>query len=247
MRAGAAWPTFAPGSPAKHTEVHSMQAESRLDNPRWELATAIVIAVVSLSTALAVWWTGTVASNSADLNRQGMIDAIKVQAGTNESWRKAYEEAAYAARYAISAAEAQALSESDDAASRARGENLRTYLLPSLQLLAAPLASDPTYALPDGTYDIQRRFDDLQAGSELSGLDPAVSFDSADRLAAQQRWLVVGSVCLAISLFWLALAQISHARRRLISFLVGLGFFGASLVWFLIVGLVFALLGGGAL
>ena len=32
-----------------------MQAQDRLDSPRWELATAIVIAIVSLTTALAVW------------------------------------------------------------------------------------------------------------------------------------------------------------------------------------------------
>ena len=67
-----------------------MQTASRFDSPRWELATAVVIGIVSLSTALAVWWTSTIASRRADLNRQGMIDAIKVQAGTNEDWRKAY-------------------------------------------------------------------------------------------------------------------------------------------------------------
>jgi hypothetical protein len=36
-----------------------------------------------------VWWTSTIASRGADLYWQGMIDAIKVQADTNENWRKA--------------------------------------------------------------------------------------------------------------------------------------------------------------
>jgi hypothetical protein len=67
-----------------------MQTENRLDSPRWELATAIVIAIVSLTTALAVWWTSTIASRAADFSRQGLIDAIKVQAGANEDWRKVY-------------------------------------------------------------------------------------------------------------------------------------------------------------
>lgn len=223
-----------------------MQTASRFDSPRWELATAVVIGVVSLSTALAVWWTSTIASRRADLNRQGMIDAIKVQAGANEDWRKAYEEAAYAARYAIGAAEAEALVASDDPGARARGENLKAYLLPNLQLMAAPLGSDPEYALPAGTYDIPRRIQDLEAGSDLGALDPAETFAAADRLGAQQRWLVVGSVLLAISLFWLALAQISHSRRRLLTFFVGLGFFAASLFYLLVVSVVFALLQGGA-
>ena len=223
-----------------------MQSTSRFDSPRWELATAVVIAIVSLSTALAVWWTSTIASRGADLNRQGLIESIKVQAGSNEDWRKGYEEAAYAARFAVSSAEAEALIASDDPGAQARGENLKTYLLPNLQLMAAPLGSDPAYALPDGTFDIARRIEDLQAGGDLAALDPAATFDSADRLAGQQRWLVIGSVQLAISLFWLALAQISHARRRLLSFFVGLGFFAFSLFWFLVVGIVFALLQAGA-
>jgi hypothetical protein len=67
-----------------------MQTENRLDSPRWELATAIVIAIVSLTTVLAVWWASPVASNAADMSRQGLIDAVKVQAGANEDWRNAY-------------------------------------------------------------------------------------------------------------------------------------------------------------
>lgn len=224
-----------------------MQSASRFDSPRWEMATAAVIAVVSLATALAVWWTSRVASSSADLNRKGLIEAIQVQAGTSEDWRKAYEEAAYGARFAVAAAEAEALMASDDPGAPARGENLQAYLLPNLQLLASPLASDPAYARSDGTYDIAQRIEDLQASSELSQLDPQASFASADRLASQQRWLVVGSVLLAISLFWLAVAQISRTRRRFLSFLVGLAFFAVSLSWFLIVGVVFAVLEGGAL
>jgi hypothetical protein len=101
--------------------------------------------------------------------------------------------------------------------------------------------------LPDNTYDIAGRFEGLQAGSELAALDPADSFSRSERLASQQRWLVVGGVLLAISLFWLAPAQISHARRRLLTLGVGLAFFAAGVTWFLIVGVVFALLKGAAL
>jgi hypothetical protein len=224
-----------------------MQTQNRLDSPRWELATAIVIAIVSLTTALAVWWTSTIASRAADYSRQGLIDAIKVQAGANEDWRKAYEEAASAARFSTYAAEAEALVASADPAAQARGENIRTYLLPNLQLPAAPLATDPVYALPNGAYDIARRIEDLQAGSDLAALEPEASFARGDRMASQQRWLVIGSVLLAISLFWLAVAQISHARRRALTFLVGLAFFGAGVSWLLIVGAVYALFSGGAL
>lgn len=223
-----------------------MQTQNRLDSPRWELATAIVIAIVSLTTALAVWWTSTIASRAADYSRQGLIDAIKVQAGANEDWRKAYEEAASAARFSTYAAEAEALAGSADPAAQVRGENIKTYLLPNLQLPAAPLATDPVSTLPNGAYDIARRIEDLQAGSDLAALDPEASFARGDRMASQQRWLVVGNVLLAISLFWLAVAQITHARRRALTFVVGLAFFGAGVSWLLVVGAVYALFSGGA-
>jgi hypothetical protein len=157
------------------------------------------------------------------------------------------EEAAYAARYSAYAAEAEALITSADPGAQARGENIKAYLLPNMQLLAAPLAADPVYALPDGTYDIAGRFADLQAGSELAALDPGGTFAHGDRMASQQRWLVIGSVLLAISLFWLAVAQITHARRLVLTFIVGLDFFGTGIAWFLIVGGVFALLDRAAL
>jgi hypothetical protein len=224
-----------------------MQPNGRLDSPRWELMTAIVIAVVSLVTALAVWWTSTVASASADASRQGLIDAIKAQALTSEDWRKVYEEAVNAARYAAFTAEAEALISSDDPGAQARGENMKAYLLPNLQLVAAPLAVDPAYANADGSYDIPKRFADLQAATEGPAIDPQASFARAGRLASQHRWLVVGSVLLAVSLFWLAIAQIGRGRRRLLSFLVGLACFGTGALWFLIVGLAFAFLAGGAL
>jgi len=105
-----------------------------------------------------------------------LIDAIKVQAGANEDWRQAHKEAASAARFSAYAAEAEALVSSADSAAQARGENLKAYLLPNLQLPAAPLATDPVYALPSGTYDIARHIEDLQAGSDLATLDPEASF-----------------------------------------------------------------------
>jgi hypothetical protein len=42
-------------------------------------------------------------------------------------------------------------------------------------------------------------------------------------------------------------AQITHARRLVLTFIVGLDFFGTGIAWFLIVGGVFALLDGATL
>ena len=222
-----------------------MQKPKWWESPRLEVLVAFLIAIVSLTTALSVWQTNTVGSTASDESRQGLIDAVKKQAFANEDWRKAYEEASFAHTYAIDAANADTLAASSDPAALAQAKNIKKYLLPNMQLLAAPLAVDKKYARADGTYDIQKRFDDLQAESKQSDLDPQASFKRADSFFAQQRWLVVGSVLLAISLFWLGLAQISGARKRFVTMLIGLFFYGLGLVWFLGVEAVFLVMRGG--
>lgn len=224
-----------------------MQKPKWWESPRLEVLVAFLIAVVSLSTAFSVWRTNTIGSNASDGSRQGLIDAVKRQAYANENWRKAYEEASFAHNYAIDSANADTLAASNDPAAQAQAKNLKKYLLPNLQLLAAPLAVDKKYANPDGTYDLQKRFDDLQAESEQVKLDPEASFKLADSFYAQQRWLVVGSVLLAISLFWLGLAQISGAGKRFVTMLIGLFFYGVGLVWFLSVEAIFMFMRKGGL
>jgi hypothetical protein len=224
-----------------------MQKPMWWESSRLEVLVALLIAIVSLTTAFSVWRTNTVGSSASDESRQGLIDAVKKQAFANENWRKAYQEAAFAHSYAIDAASAETLAASSDPAAQAQAKNIKKYLLPNMQLLAAPLAVDKKYARSDGTYDIQKRFDDLQAESKQVDLDPQASFKRADSLFAQQRWLVVGSVLLAISLFWLGLAQISGARKRFVTMLIGLLFYGLGLVWFLGVEAIFLFLRRGGL
>lgn len=220
-----------------------MQKPKWWESSRLEGVVVLLIAIVSLTTALSVWRTNSIGSNAADESRQGLIDAVKNQAFFNENWRKAYEEAAFAHNYAVYAAGADTLSASKDPAAQAQAANIKKYLLPNMQLLAAPLAVDKKYAKPDGTYDIQKRFDDLQAENEP--LNPEASFKRADTYYAQQRWLVVGSVLLAVSLFWLGLAQISGAGKRFVTMLIGLFFFGLGVLWFLSVEAVYMFMRGG--
>ena len=205
---------------------------------RFEVINAILIAVVSLTTAIAVWRTNMVGSNAADENRQGLIDAVKKQAFDNENYRKVYEEAGFAYQFAVKQAEAQALETSDDSSARDRAANIRQYLLPNLQLLAQPLATDEKYRNPDGTYDLQRRLEDMQSPEERQ-LDPSASFARAASLSSEQRWLVIGSVLVTVSLLWLAIAEISKGRLRVWGFLFGLGVYLFGAVWFAVVEIVF--------
>ena len=205
---------------------------------RFEIINAILIAVVSLTTAFAVWRTNLVGSNADDENRQGLIDAVKKQAFGNEHHRKVYEEAGFAYQFAVKQAEALALEASDDPAAQERAANIQQYLLPNMQLLAQPLATDEKYQNADGTYDLQTRLADMQ-NAEEDKLDPSISFARADSLFAEQRWLVVGSVLLAVSLFWLALAEVSNGRLRTGGFTIGLAVYLLGILWFVGVELIY--------
>jgi hypothetical protein len=205
---------------------------------RFEIVNAILIAVVSLTTAFAVWRTNVVGSNAADESRKGLIDAVKKQAFDNENFRKVYEEAGFAYQFSVKQAEVEALEASEDPVVQDQAANIRQYLLPNMQLLGQPLATDEKYQNTDETYDLQKRLADMQSAEE-SQLDPTASFARADSFFSQQRWLVVGSVILAVSLFWLALAEVSSERLRGWEFTLGLGIYLLGILCFVCVELIF--------
>ena len=211
---------------------------------RFEVVNAILIALVSLTTAFSVWRTNVVGSEAADDSRLGLIDAVKDQSLDNENYRKLYEEAGFSYQFAVKEVEAQTLEAGSNADARDRAANIQQYLLPNMQLLAQPLATDEKYRKADGTYDLQKRFSDLQNDGQEKP-DPSTAFARADSFFAEQRWLVIGSILLAVSLFWLTLAEIGGERLRALKFIIGFGVYLFGVTWFLGVELVFFLLRRG--
>jgi hypothetical protein len=225
-----------------------MTEKRRLDPARMDVMIAVLIALVSLTTALAAWRTNTVGSSAADANRQGLIDALKKGAAQNEAWRKVYEEAGYASSFAIESAAADAMDASKDKSLTAAAKNLRQYLLPSMQLLSEPLGTQEKYLKSNGNFDIEKRFTDLEAEApDLVALDPAISFKRADQYSSEQRWLTVGTVLLAISLLWLGLAEVLSGRGRTVNLTLGIGVYLLGLLFFVIVEAVFIIGRGGVL
>jgi hypothetical protein len=225
-----------------------MTEKKMLDPARMDVLIAVLIALVSLTTALAAWRTNVVGSNAAEANRQGLIDALKKGAAKNEDWRKVYEEAGYAASFAVESAAADAMESSKDESLQAEAKNLRQYLLPSLKLLSEPLGTQEKYLKSDGTFDIEKRLTDLEAEApDLLALDPAASFRLSDRYSSEQRWLTIGTVLLAISLLWLGLAEMLSGRGRTINLALGVGVYLFGLLFFLTVEIVAIVGRGGVL
>ena len=209
---------------------------------------AILIALVSLTTALAAWRTAALGSTAGDLIYQGLINAVKLQAAANEDWRQAFQEAGYARDYLVTLAGLTAQEKSTDPASLEQAAQLRNYLLPGMESLATPLGTDPAYLTPQGPLNIQQRFSELEKqSSDLSSLNPQGSFTLADTYYSEQRWLVTGTILIAISLFWLGLCQLSNLRPRILILALGIMVYAFGLVWSLGVEIVFFFLRGGAL
>lgn len=223
-----------------------MSIEKQLETGRLQLALAFLIAVVSLTTALVVWRINAIGSNADDIVRQGLINAIKKQTSANEDWRKVYEEASYARDYSIYLAGVQVMENSGDAAMASQAGTLRQFMLPNLQLLSSPLGTEAKYLKPDGSYDLEKRFTDLEAENlELSKLDPQATFDLANSYYSHKRWISVSLILLAISLMWLTLAEISKKWLTSVSLLLGIGIYLAGVVWLIGVEVIFFVSRGG--
>ena len=218
-----------------------------LEPEKLEILIAVFIALVSLTASLAAWRTNVVGSSASDADRQGLIDALKKGAAQNEDWRRAYEEAGFARDYVIAAAAVDAMEASKDAGLKSAASTQRQYLLPGMQMLSDPLGTQEKYLNPDGTFDLEKRFADLEAETpDLAALDPLASFELADHYSSEQRWLTVGTVLLVISLFWFGIAELTKERARLLNLMIGFGIYLFGVAFLAVVELVAYIARGGA-
>ena len=219
-----------------------------LEPERLDILIAVLIALVSLTASLAAWRTNVVGSSASDANRQGLIDAVKKGAAQNENWRMVYQEAGFARDFVIASAVVDAMEASGDESFQSAASTQRQYLLPGMQLLSEPLGTQEKYLKADGTFDLDKRFADLEAEApDLSALDPIASFKLADQYSSEQRWLTIGTVLLVISLFWFGVAELTKERGRLINLFIGLGVYLFGVVFIVIVEIVAVVARGGVL
>jgi hypothetical protein len=213
---------------------------------RLEVWIAVLIALVSLTTALAAWRTTSLGSKAGDLIYQGLLDAVKRQAAANSDWQQTFQYAGYERDYLITLNGLIAQEKSTDQASLEQATQLRTYLIPGLESMANPTGTKPFTFTPEGLVNVEKRFAELEAqSSDLSSLDPQASFTLADTYYVEQRWLVVGTILITVSLFWLGLSQLSHLRSRVLILALGVLVYGIGLVWSLGVEVIFFILRAG--
>jgi hypothetical protein len=209
---------------------------------RGEIVIAVAMALVLVMTAVAAWRASDLGSRAGDAERLGLIQSIQKQDFLNIDWQKAYQEAAHAQRYLLAVSEVEAMEASGDPGLQAQAANQRKYVLSGLALLGGPLSSDPAYSNAHGSLDVAQRFADLQAeNADLAALDPEGVFEQAELYHDEQRGYFIGTVLLALSLFWLGLGEITRGKSRLGSMIVGVVLFLFGLSWIAGVEILWAL------
>ena len=235
------------GTGGERVSLERTQSESgpeKVGGGGWtEGLIAAAMAIVLMATAVAGWRSSDLGSRAGDAERLGMIQSIQHQDFLNLDWQLAYQEAGQCP--ALSPGRGRGGGPWRPVAIQGWGRRRRTSASTCCRiwrLLGEPLTTDATYAEADGSLDIGQRFADLQAqNADLAALDPEGAFTQAEYYQSQQRSYFVGAVLLALSLFWLGLAEITRGKARITGLVMGVLVFLFGLAWIAGVEVLWAL------
>jgi hypothetical protein len=203
------------------------------ESDRIETVASVLIAVVTVLTAVVVWRASRLSGEATDAERNGMISTLKASAVKSENLAYLYQqEADLAQSHVLFEAQINYLrGRAGEFAARADGAAVAAILNSEADALllidqgtvaSVPLAADAKYRRADGTFDLDTRLQDLAAENpDLAALDPGQDFAKADRLDRKALYLALTVIVFAAALFLLTLAQITRRRTRRLFLAVG--------------------------
>ncbi len=206
-----------------------MQQEER--SGKFQTIVAVLIALVAVSAAVVAWRSAMVSSAASDAHEEGIINTVKWEAAATEDVRYLYQEADYANMYVSLMERADLLNEQAtrflgegkaDEALEAQAQALVYQTLASNLAGFSPMTTDSRYRGEDGTFNLEARLADLRAeNQDLVDLDPAASFNEADKRLAESRVLTAMIVFLTGTLLFYTLAEIIESRLKYVFVAVG--------------------------
>ncbi len=222
-----------------------MDEESDTRRGHIDVAVAVLIALVALTTALSAWRTSNVGSAASDAIRSGLFDTVKLEASHSIDQKAAYDQADYATQAALERAAAAAMATSHRPALQQESGNVLTYLVGGLEKLGGPFVAQAART-PGAPLDIEGEVDrGMRADPGVASLNPQAAYTLAAQYNDEKRWLTLISVVLAISLFWLGLAEVTKGRWRLLDVAVGTGIWVVCLAALAVVEIVSVSARGG--
>jgi hypothetical protein len=211
----------------------SAEGQSRPAQGRIETLTALLIAVITVTTAAVVWRASMLGSEATGVERGGMIDTLKSQAAAAENLAYLYQQEADLATghvlfeaqiaYVRRRAEQFAAMEGGSVVAAVLNSEAEALLLADQGTVAqTPLVADDRYRRQDGGFDLEARFRDLEAEHpDLAALDPGRDFARADALNDKALYLELTVIAFAAAISGLTLAQITQRRIRWLFLVLG--------------------------
>ena len=203
------------------------------ESDRIETVASVLIAVVTVLTAVVVWRASRLSGEATDADRHGMINTLKASAAKAENLAYLYQQEADLAQSHVlfeaqinylrgRAGEFAASADGAAVAAILNSEADALLLIDQGTVASVPLAADAKYRRADGTFDLDTRLQDLAAENpDLAALDPGQDFAKADRLDRKALYLALTVIVFAAALFLLTLAQITRRRTRRLYLAVG--------------------------
>jgi len=196
---------------------------------RFQAIVAILIALVSIISAVVVWRASMAGSNASDAERLGLVTTVQYEAAYAQTVLMLYQETHYATQHARYKARVDALQAQEGTGARTEAEWV-TQIMVNLALFT-PLTTDPDYQTSGGGLDLDKRLEDIRdADADLRNIDPQQAFADADQYYAKAQVLISFVIVFAVALFFLTLAEITQHRIRIglaaigtVIFLIGLG------------------------
>lgn len=188
---------------------------------RRDRTVALLLASAAVLAAIIATRASFLANEAAGHWQQAVRSEIKRAAATVEDVRYVYtSEAPVAYRIAEAQVREQAFREqADDATGEVQAAllyeaDVQRALAESLTP-ASEIAADPTYALPEGGFDLAARLaDDRARNPDLVAIDPDAEMAVGDRASAKAVMLVVAGLPVGLTLLLGALATAIQGHRR---------------------------------
>lgn len=184
---------------------------------RFDIFSSIMIAVVTILSALTAWRANATSIAVGDAEFEGLSASIRAQEARVNNAILAYEHYRAFTTYYRYNALGDLLAESPESGT----ERERTELWGAAHGLQYSFF-DSLYLSPDGsTYDVQRQIDELWAEANLTGdLNHQQYFDEADAFRTKGDYLTLTLVVFAVSFFFFAAGQ---AIRNVLKYFLAFG------------------------
>lgn len=194
-----------------------------MENERFKSNTAVLVAFVTVLGAIVACMATSAASSAANADFDGLNSAIRLQKAEIINEINAYQHYRAFTDYSRYLELGNLLYDpnADEKTSIANGVIQR-----EVWGIASGISSiffQPRYITPDGNYDLQRELDEaLAEDAQNEDLNPVPYFTESDRMHRRSSFLTADMIVLAVSFWFLQLAQVTEKQIKYLWVTIGI-------------------------